>query len=49
MEDEQNLTYFFDDIVNYMRVAGEVFELYAEYITKSKSEGNKCIVSGILK
>ena len=36
MEDEQNLTYFFDDIVNYMRVAGEVFELYAEYITKSK-------------
>ena len=36
MEDEQNLTYFFDDIVNFMRVAGEVFELYAEHITKSK-------------
>ena len=36
MEDDQNLTYFFDDIANFMRVASEVFELYAEYITKSK-------------
>ena len=36
MEDELKLTYFFDDIVNFVRVANEVFELYSEYIIKSK-------------
>ena len=36
MENELNLTYFFDDIVNFMRVSSEVFELYADHITKSK-------------
>ena len=36
MEDELKLTYFFDDIVNFVRVANEIFDLYSEYIIKSK-------------
>ena len=36
MEDGQQITYFFDDIVNFIRVADEVFELYADHIIESK-------------
>ena len=36
MEDEFKLTYFFDDIVNFVRVTNDIFELYSKYIVKSK-------------
>jgi len=36
MGDEQKIIYFFDDIINFISVAEEVFELYADYIIESK-------------